>query len=152
MVDHTVEHSSVSDDLKPGGREQSGKRSQSTEESKVIMSTKLFVGNLSFNTTENDLQDLFAAHGPVSEVNLMMDRATGRPRGFAFVTMATPEAAQAATQALNGQSVDGRPLTVNEARPREERPPGGGFGGGGGRGRSGGGGGGGGGYNRERRY
>src|SRR5512142_1991436 len=93
------------------------------------MNTKLFVGNLSFNTTENDLQDAFAAHGTVTEANLMIDRATGRPRGFAFVTMSSPEEAQKAIQALNGAAVDGRNLTVNEARPREERG-GGGFRGG----------------------
>jgi len=99
------------------------------------MNTKLYVGNLSYSTTENNLQDLFGAHGPVTEVNLMQDRVTGRPRGFAFVTMETPEGAQAAIAALNGKNVDGRALTVNEARPREERPPGGGGGfGGGGRG------------------
>ena len=107
------------------------------------MSTKLFVGNLSFNTTENQLQDMFAAHGNVLEVDLIMDKFTGRPRGFAFVTMETKEAATAASQALNGKSVDGRALTVNEARPREERS-----GGGGGGGRGGYGGGGGGGYDR----
>ena len=93
------------------------------------MNSKLFVGNLSFNTTENDLQDAFAAHGTVSEVNLMMDRSTGRSRGFAFVTMSTPEEAQKAIDAMNGKSVDGRALTVNIARPREERPGGGGGGG-----------------------
>ncbi len=103
------------------------------------MNTKLYVGNLSYSLTENDLEDMFSPHGPVSEVNLMLDRATGRPRGFAFVTMATPEAAQAAIQALNGTEFDGRALTVNEARPREERAGAGagggrGFGGGGGRG------------------
>ena len=101
------------------------------------MSAKLFVGNLSFNTTENDLQDAFAAHGTVIEANLMMDRATGRPRGFAFVTMSTPEEAQKAIDAMNGKELDGRALTVNIARPREERPQGGGggrrpYGGGGG--------------------
>jgi len=85
------------------------------------MNNKLFVGNLSFNTTENDLQDMFAAHGTVTEANLMMDRATGRPRGFGFVTMSTEDEAQTALTALNGQSVDGRALTVNVARPREER-------------------------------
>jgi cold-inducible RNA-binding protein len=90
------------------------------------MSNKLFVGNLSFNTTENDLQDAFAAHGTVTEANLMMDRATGRPRGFGFVTMSTPEEAQAAIGALNGKSIDGRALTVNVAKPREERSGGGG--------------------------
>ena len=94
------------------------------------MNTKLFVGNLSFNTTENDLQDMFAAHGTVVEANLMVDRASGRPRGFAFVTMSSPEEAQAAIDALNGRSLDGRNLTVNEARPREERSGGGGGGGG----------------------
>jgi RNA recognition motif-containing protein len=85
------------------------------------MSTKLYVGNLSFDTTENDLQDAFAAHGTVTEANLMMDRTTGRPRGFAFVTMATAEEAQKAIDALNGATVGGRNLTVNEARPREDR-------------------------------
>ena len=92
------------------------------------MSDKLFVGNLSFNTTENDLQDAFAAHGTVIETNLMMDRATGRPRGFAFVTMGSPEEAQKAINAMNGKELDGRALTVNIARPREERPAGGGGG------------------------
>jgi len=110
------------------------------------MSNKMFVGNLSFNTTENDLQDAFAAHGTVTEVNLMMDRATGRPRGFGFVTMSTAEEAQTAIAALNGKQLDGRDLTVNIAKPREERPAGGG--GGGGRREYGGGGGGGGGRNR----
>src|SRR5688572_29321779 len=114
------------------------------------MSAKLFVGNLSFKTTENDLQDAFAAHGTVLEANLMMDRMSGRPRGFAFVTMSTPEEAQKAIDALNGKELDGRALTVNIARPREERPGGGGGGGGGRRqyGDGGGGGGGGGGRNR----
>lgn len=111
------------------------------------MSTKLFVGNLSFNTTENDLQDAFAAHGTVIEANLMTDRMTGRPRGFGFVTMGSPEEAEAAIQALNGAPLDGRNLTVNVARPREERPPGGG--GGGRRGFGGGGGGYGGGGDRR---
>jgi len=87
--------------------------------------SKLFVGNLSFNTTENDLQDTFAAHGTVVEANLMMDRTTGRPRGFGFVTMSSDEEAQTAMAALNGKSIDGRALTVNVARPREERPAGG---------------------------
>jgi cold-inducible RNA-binding protein len=96
------------------------------------MNNKLFVGNLSFNTTENDLQDAFAAHGTVLEANLMMDRATGRPRGFAFVTMSNDAEAQAAMTALNGATMDGRNLTVNVARPREERSGGGGGGGRGG--------------------
>ena len=109
------------------------------------MSNKLFVGNLSFNTTENDLNDLFAAHGAVTETNLMMDRETGRPRGFGFVTMSSAEEAQKAIEALNGKDVDGRALTVNVAKPREERAPGGGA-----RRGFGGGGGGGGGGRRER--
>ena len=96
------------------------------------MNTKLYVGNLSFDTTENDLQDMFAAYGPVTEVNLIMDRMSGRSRGFGFVTMATPEGAQAAITALAGQNVGGRNLTVNEARPKEEGGGGGGRGGGGG--------------------
>src|SRR5436190_13903609 len=102
------------------------------------MSNKLFVGNLSFNTTENDLNDAFAAFGTVTETNLMMDRETGRPRGFGFITMSSSEEAQKAIEALNGKDMDGRALTVNLAKPREERSGGGG---GGGRGRSGGGGG-----------
>jgi RNA recognition motif-containing protein len=103
------------------------------------MSNKLFVGNLSFDTTENDLQDAFAAHGTVTETNLMMDRTTGRPRGFGFITMSSPEEAQKAIAALNGSQLGGRALTVNVAKPREERPAGGGgrreYGGGGGGGR-----------------
>ena len=110
------------------------------------MSTKLFVGNLSFNTTENDLQDAFAAHGTVVEANLMMDRMTGKPRGFGFITMSTPEEAQKAIDSLNGTELDGRALTVNIARPREERSGGGG----GGRREFGGGRGGGGGGGRNR--
>lgn len=93
------------------------------------MNTKLYVGNLSYNVTENDIQDLFAQQGSVTEVNLMVDKVSGRTRGFAFVTMATKEAAEAAIQTLNGKDFMGRALTVNEARPREERPS---FGGGGG--------------------
>ncbi len=116
------------------------------------MSTKLFVGNLSFNTTENDLSDAFAAHGTVVEANLMMDRMSGRPRGFGFVTMSSPEEAQKAIDALNGQQLDGRALTVNVARPREERPAGGGGGGGRGPRREYGGGGGGRGGDRGGRY
>ena len=109
-----------------------------------MSNNKLFVGNLSFNTTENDLQDTFAAHGTVTEANLMMDRESGRPRGFGFITMSTPEEAQAAIAALNGKNIDGRELTVNIAKPREERTGGGGRSGGGGRREFGGGGGGGG--------
>jgi cold-inducible RNA-binding protein len=99
------------------------------------MGTKLYVGNLPFNTTENELQELFSQAGTVQEVTLMQDRFTGKSRGFAFVTMGSDEEAQNAISKLNGQSIEGRPLTVNEARPREQRPPGGGgrgYGGGGG--------------------
>ena len=103
------------------------------------MGTKLYVGNLPFNTTENELQELFSQAGAVQEVTLMQDRFTGKSRGFAFVTMSSDEEAQNAISKLNGHSIEGRSLTVNEARPREARPPGGG----GGRGYGGGGGGGG---------
>jgi cold-inducible RNA-binding protein len=114
------------------------------------MATKLFVGNLPFTATENDLQDYFAQAGAVIAVNIMQDRATGRSRGFAFVEMGTPDDATKAISMFHQKDFQGRPLTVNEARPREERPPGGGYGGGRG-GRGGGGGGGGGGGYRERR-
>ena len=99
------------------------------------MSTKLYVGNLSFDTTEIDLQDLFAEAGTVTETALMQDKFTGKSRGFAFVTMSTPDEAQRAISLMHGKSVQGRPLTVNEARPREDRTGGGprrSFGGGGG--------------------
>jgi len=106
------------------------------------MGTKLYVGNLSFNTTENELQELFSQAGAVQEVTLMQDKFTGKSRGFAFVTMGSEQEAQNAITQFNGKSVEGRSLTVNEARPREPRPPGGGGGGGGGgRGYGGGGGG-----------
>ena len=104
------------------------------------MGTKLYVGNLSFNTTETDLQDLFAQAGAVQEVTLMQDKFTGKSRGFAFVTMGSDQDAQKAIAEINGKTVEGRALTVNEARPREPRPPGGGGGGYGGGGRGGGGG------------
>jgi RNA recognition motif-containing protein len=96
------------------------------------MGNKLYVGNLSFNTTEIAIQDMFAQCGSVSEVMLMQDKFTGRSRGFAFVTMTSDAEAQAAVESLHGKDLDGRALTVNEARPREDRPPGGGGGGGGG--------------------
>ncbi len=107
------------------------------------MSAKLFVGNLTFTATENDLQDHFAQAGVVVSVNIMQDRMTGRSRGFAFIEMSTKEDAEKAIQMFHSKDFQGRPLTVNEARPREDRPPGGGGGGGGGGGRGGGGGGGG---------
>jgi len=107
------------------------------------MSSKLYVGNLSFDTTEIDLQDTFAQAGTVSEVALMQDKFTGKSRGFAFVTMSSADEAQKAISLFHGKTVQGRPLTVNEARPREDRPPGErrSFGGGGGERRGGGGGG-----------
>ena len=86
------------------------------------METKLYVGNLSFDVTENDLQDVFAQHGTVTDVNLIVDKISRRPRGFAFVTMDSKEGAQAAISALHGSQWHGRNMTVNEARPREERP------------------------------
>ena len=93
---------------------------------KTFMGTKLFVGNVSFDVTENDLEDLFGQAGVVRSVNIMQDRATGRSRGFAFVEMAAEEDAKKAISIFNGKDLKGRALTVNEARPREERPGGGG--------------------------
>ncbi|TDU68001.1 RNA recognition motif-containing protein [Prosthecobacter fusiformis] len=109
------------------------------------MNTKMYVGNLPFSATDVDLRDLFAQFGGVTDVFLPMDRESGRPRGFAFVSMDTPEAMTAAITGLNGKDFGGRSLTINEARPKEERPAFGGGGGGGSRGGYGGGGGGGGG-------
>jgi cold-inducible RNA-binding protein len=94
------------------------------------MSTKLYVGNLSFDVTETDLRDMFSEHGPVNEISVVMDKVTGRPRGFAFATMNTEEGAKAAILGLNGKQWKGRALTVNEARPREERSGSHGYGGG----------------------
>jgi len=112
-----------------------------------MSNSKLYVGNLSFKTTEDELRSHFGQFGSVTDVYVAMDRMTGRPRGFAFVTMGTEEEAQEAAEKINGSELDGRQLTVNEARPKEERPGGGfgggGGGGGGGRGGFGGGGGGG---------
>ncbi|HVF27729.1 MAG TPA: RNA-binding protein [Pyrinomonadaceae bacterium] len=124
------------------------------------MSMKLYVGNLSFQTSRDDLQELFAQAGTVESASVVEDRETGRSRGFGFVEMSSNEEGQAAIQQFNGKEVNGRSLTVNEARPREDRGGGGGNrGGGGGRGgfggnRSGGGGGGygGGGGGREARW
>ena len=108
-----------SDDFRPDRREQS--QETSSYKDNHHMNNKLFVGNLSFNTTENELQDLFAQHGTVTEANLITDRETGRARGFGFVTMGSPEDAQKAIDALNGTQLDGRALTINVAKPREER-------------------------------
>src|ERR1700743_2001234 len=106
------------------------------------MGKKLYVGNLSYDVDSSALEQLFAAHGTVESAQIIADRDTGRSKGFGFVQMGSDDEAQAAIAALNGQDFDGRALTVNEAKPREERPRGGG-GGGGGRGGYGGGGGGG---------
>lgn len=112
------------------------------------MGKKLYVGNLSYNTSSSDLEALFTQHGTVQSAEVIQDRETGRSKGFGFVEMGSDAEAQAAIQALNGQQHDGRALTVNEAKPREPRSGGGGgrggYGGGGGRGGYGGGGGGGG--------
>ena len=94
------------------------------------MGNKLYVGNLSYNIRDDDLQQAFAQYGTVTSAKVMMDRDTGRSKGFGFVEMGTDAEAQAAINGMNGQALDGRAIVVNEARPREERP--GGFGGGGG--------------------
>ncbi len=111
------------------------------------MGTKLYVGNLSFRTTSDELREAFGAVGTVESASVIEDRDTGRSRGFAFVEMATAEEAAAAIEQFNGKEFGGRNLTVNEAKPRADR---GGRGGGGGRGDYGGGGGGG--YDREPRW
>ena len=112
------------------------------------MGKKLYVGNLAFSVRDSDLEELFAAHGTVQSAQVIMDRDTGRSKGFGFVEMGSDQEARAAISALNGREVEGRNLTVNEARPREEggggrgKGGGGGYGGGGGGGRGGYGGGG----------
>ncbi|MGB2790489.1 MAG: RNA-binding protein [Dokdonella sp.] len=118
------------------------------------MSTKLYVGNLSFNTTSHDLESMFGEFGTVQSANLIEDRETGRSRGFGFVEMSSKEEGEAAIASMNGKEVDGRALTVNEAKPREDRGgSGGGYGGGRGGNRGGGGGNrGGGGYGGGGRY
>ncbi|MEI8228757.1 MAG: RNA-binding protein [Planctomycetota bacterium] len=129
------------------------------------MSRKIYVGNLPWSTTSSDLEAMFSPHGAVRSAEVISDRETGRSRGFGFVEMETDEGLQAAINALNGQEINGRPLTVNEARERTPRPGGGGgrsggggggggrgYGGGGGGGGYGGGGGGGGGYRGGDRY
>src|SRR5204862_2433818 len=129
----------TADDLRPEHRNAGAVEQQIAE--KANMASKLFVGNLPFTATENDLQDHFAQAGSVIAVNIMQDRATGRSRGFAFVEMGSQEDANKAVSMFHQKDFQGRALTVNEARPREER--GGGGGGGGGYGGYGGGGGGG---------
>ena len=112
------------------------------------MAKKLYVGNLSYSTTDSDLRKLFEEYGSVESAQVIVDRDSGRSKGFGFVEMSNAQEAQAAIDGLNGQEVGGRALTVNEARPREDRGGGGGRSGGGGRGRGGYGGGGGGGGGR----
>ncbi len=142
---------------KPEGRERTGSGRGDLRNIKMSNS-KLYVGNMSFKTTEDDLRQHFGQFGSVTDVYVAMDKMTGRPRGFAFVTMGTPEEAKLAAEKTNGTDLGGRPLTVNEARPKDEsngRGFGGGGGGGGGRERGFGGGGrdrGGFGERRERRY
>ena len=109
------------------------------------MHTKMYVGNLPFAASDNDLRDLFSNYGTVTDLFLPMDHTTGRPRGFAFITMDSATGMQEAIKGLHDQDFMGRVLVVNEARPKEDRPAGGGYGGGGGGGRGGYGGGGGGG-------
>lgn len=111
-----------------------------------MSNSKLYVGNLSFQTTEDALRAHFEQFGAVTDIYVAMDKFTGRPRGFAFVTMGTADEAKVAIEKTNGVQLDGRPLQVNEARPKEDRPAGGGFGGGGERRGFGGGGGGRGGF------
>jgi cold-inducible RNA-binding protein len=132
------------DDLKPDGREQTWQRRSATKFN-IMSNAKLYVGNMSFKTSEDELRSAFGQFGSVADVYVAMDKMTGRPRGFAFVTMGSDEEARIAAEKMNGADLGGRALTVNEARPKEEgagRSFGGGGGGGGGRGFGGGGGGG----------
>jgi RNA recognition motif-containing protein len=148
-----IGHWSLFSDALP--RQAGGLLKQNESEIQTVMGNRLYVGNLPFTTTEIELQDMFAQAGAVTEVLLMQDKFTGKSRGFAFVTMATEAEALNAVKELDGKQIDGRPLRVNEARPRDERGFGGGGGGGGGGGyedrRGGGGGGGGGGHRGEGR-
>jgi cold-inducible RNA-binding protein len=109
------------------------RREVATSKTEKQHQMKLYVGNLSFQTTEQDLNALFSKYGTVSETNLIMDRETNRPRGFGFVTMSSSDEGQKAIDALHGQNHDGRDLTVNEAKPMEARGPRRDSGGGGGR-------------------
>ncbi len=114
------------------------------------MGKRLYVGNLKYTTTDDQLREMFEAHGTVTSAQVIMDRETGRSKGFGFVEMGSDQDAQKAIEALNGQEIDGRALTVNEARPKTEGGGGRGYGGGGGGGRGYGGGGGGYGGGRDR--
>ncbi len=140
--------------LKPDHREQS-KKQQTVLDDSNTMNTKIYVGNLSFDTTETDLRAACEEYGLVTDIQMPMDHSTGRPRGFAFVTMESTDGMKNAITKMNGRPLGGRALTVNEARPREDRPAysgGGGGGGGGGKGGYSGGGGGGGNRSRDSRY
>jgi RNA recognition motif-containing protein len=137
--------------LKPDVREQS-KKQQIVRAVTNLMNSKMYVGNLAWSATETDIRELFSQYGTVTDVAIPTDRESGRPRGFAFVTMETKEGMDAAIAGLNGKDFLGRPLTINEARPREDRPAYGGGGGGGGGRRGGGGGYGGGGGGRRGDY
>jgi len=144
----TTVRRSLADDSVGGVHQPSKSLAQQSMPPGVGAMKKIYVGNLSYEATEDELRDLFAAHGTVESVAIVTDRMTGRPRGFGFVEMADDAEARAAIDALNGTDLGGRTLTVNEARPRAEG--GGRRGGGGGGGRRGGGGGGGGGGRRPR--
>ena len=135
MVDRRLELR-FRDDSKPEVREQAASET-GIERKNNMSNSKLYVGNMAFATTESDLRDAFGQFGTVSDVYVAMDKFTGRARGFAFVTMSTPEEAKLAIEKMHGQSVGGRALTVNEARPKDEGA-GRSFGGGGGERRSGG--------------
>jgi len=113
------------DDLKPERVGNGHQTSPAAEGKSSYMATKLYVGNLSFETTEGDLLRMFEEVGQVTSCTLIMDKGTNKSRGFGFVEMSTQEEANKAIAEFNGKSVDGRPLTVNEARPREDRPRGG---------------------------
>ena len=127
---------------KPDGRERTGSHAPSTNSDNMTGNSKLYVGNMSFKTTEDELRAAFGQFGSVADVYVAMDKMSGRPRGFAFVTMGTPEEAKLAAEKMNGADLGGRALTVNEARPKEEGAGrsfgGGGRGGPGGRDRRGG--------------
>ena len=114
---------------KPDGRERIGSETGNLRDHQM-QSSKLYVGNLSFKTTADELRAHFEQFGAVTDVYIALDRMSGRPRGFAFVTMGTAEEAKVAAEKSNGVDLGGRQITVNEARPKEDRPAGGGFGGG----------------------
>jgi cold-inducible RNA-binding protein len=125
-------HSHISSNLIRYGREDISSHFSNVQ-GLITVAKNLYVGNMAFSTTEATLREVFSQYGTVTKVQLIMDRETGRPRGFAFIEMS--DGGDQAIAALHGTQLDGRELTVNEAKPREERPRGGGYGGGGGGGR-----------------